>query len=73
MEEHAMNGSAPQQRPDGQQLEERLRASLRDARGNVEIRRRLARLAQDPAQLEALHDALGPTHALIRDLRRLAA
>lgn len=54
-------------------LEERLRTSLRDARGNLEIRRQLARLARDPARVDALRRELGPTHALIRDLQRLAA
>lgn len=60
-------------REESSQLEERLRTSLRDARGNLEIRRQLVRLARDPARLEALARELGPGHALLRDLRRLAA
>lgn len=60
-------------RPENAELEERLRTSLRDARGNLEIRRQLVQLARDPARLDALSRELGPTHALLRDLRRLAA
>jgi hypothetical protein len=63
----------PESRPETSALEERLRTSLRDARGNLEIRRRLITLARDPARIEALVRELGPTHALLRDLRRLAA
>jgi hypothetical protein len=62
----------PESRPEISELEERLRTSLRDARGNLEIRRRLVGLARDPARMEALARDLGPTHALLRDLRRLA-
>jgi len=62
----------PESRPATSELEERLRTSLRDARGNLEIRRRLVSLARDSARLEALGRELGPTHALLRDLRRLA-
>jgi hypothetical protein len=53
------------------ELEERLRTSLRDARGNLEIRRQLVNLARDPARMDALARELGPTHALLRELRRL--
>lgn len=56
-----------------QDLAERLRTALRDARGNVEIRSQLERLARDPERLAALRRALGPTHALVRDLTGLAA
>lgn len=56
-----------------QDLAERLRTSLRDARGNVEIRRRLQLLARDPERLAALQRELGPSHALLRDLVGLAA
>jgi len=62
----------PGSRPDTSELEERLRTSLQDARANLEIRRRLVSLARDSARLEALGRELGPTHALLRDLRRLA-
>jgi hypothetical protein len=53
-------------------LEASLRRSLREARGNPEIRRRLARLAGDPERIETLRRELGPGHALLRDLRLLA-
>jgi hypothetical protein len=58
-------------RPEEPGLEERLRTSLRDARGNLEIRRRLVRLALDADRFAALQQALGPRHALLRELRRL--
>lgn len=54
-------------------LEERLRTSLRDARGNLEIRRQLVRLANDPERMEAIARELGPAHALVLELRRLAS
>jgi len=57
--------------PDVSQLEERLRSSLRQARGNLEIRNQLIRLARDPERFEALRRELGPTHALILELRAL--
>jgi hypothetical protein len=60
-------------RPDTSALEERLRTSLRDARGNLEIRRQLIGLARDPARIDALRRELGPSHALIVELQRLAA
>lgn len=53
-------------------LEQRLRTSLRDARGNLAIRRRLVQLARDPERLAALRDALGAGHALLHELRDLA-
>lgn len=54
-------------------LEERLRASLRAARANPEIRTALVRLAGDPEHSDALRRTLGAGHALLRELRRLAA
>lgn len=57
--------------PHVSQLEERLRSSLRQARGNLEIRSRLIRLVRDRERFDALRRDLGPTHALIRELRSL--
>lgn len=54
-------------------LESSLRRSLREARGNPEIRRRLVRLAGDPDRFATLTRELGAGHALLRDLRLLAA
>lgn len=58
-------------RPADPDLEARLRISLRDARGNVEIRRRLVRLTLDGERFAALQQALGPGHTLLRQLQRL--
>jgi hypothetical protein len=48
-----------------------LRRTLRAAQANLEIRERVRALLDDPNRLAHLVRQLGPTHAVLRDLRAL--
>ncbi len=53
-------------------LARRLRTALNAARGNVQIRQRLKRIAEDPDQLARVRAELGGSHATVRDLLAIA-
>ena len=54
-----------------QMLASMLRRSLDDARCNPSVREHLEQLARDSERVDAIVRALGPRHALVRDLSRL--
>lgn len=53
-------------------MNDRLRAALNAARGNVQIRKHLRELVADPARFEAIIRELGPRHGLVRELLAVA-
>jgi len=53
-------------------LARRLRTALNAARGNIQIRQHLKRLAEDPDQLARVRLELGVSHATVRDLLAIA-
>lgn len=49
-------------------LEDRLRVTLRAARGNLRVRERLVELVSDPARFDPIVREFGPSHSLVRAL-----
>lgn len=53
-------------------LADRLRMTLVAARGNLQIRERLKRMIADPDRLDSIVRELGPRHALVGELLKIA-
>lgn len=53
-------------------LASRLRTALHAARGNLDVRERLAAIASDPARFDPIVREFGPGHSLVRALMEIA-